>query len=105
MANRVHFSLARSWLLLHSVPLVSFAIIHLRPAIDRRGVFVPFRVQLSGNRLSKKERDRFREEAGLMKGLTHPNIVRFYDFWEVDKPKRSCIVLVTELMTSGTLRT
>ena len=60
---------------------------------------------MSGNRLSKKERDRFREEADLMKGLTHPNIVRFYDFWEVDKPKRSCIVLVTELMTSGTLRT
>ncbi|XP_043194508.1 serine/threonine-protein kinase WNK4-like isoform X2 [Amphibalanus amphitrite] len=70
------------------------------------GVFVAWcELQLSGNRLSKKERDRFREEAGLMKGLTHPNIVRFYDFWEVDKPKRSCIVLVTELMTSGTLRT
>ncbi|XP_037089688.1 serine/threonine-protein kinase WNK3-like [Pollicipes pollicipes] len=66
------------------------------------GVFVRL---LSGNRLSKKDRDRFREEADLMKGLTHPNIVRFYDFWEVDKPKRSCIVLVTELMTSGTLRT
>ena len=60
---------------------------------------------MSGNRLSKKDRDRFKEEADLMKGLTHPNIVRFFDYWEVDKPRRRCIVLVTELMTSSTLRT
>ncbi|KAF0296322.1 Serine/threonine-protein kinase WNK3 [Amphibalanus amphitrite] len=70
------------------------------------GVFVAWcELQMSGNRLSKKERDRFREEADLMKGLTHPNIVRFFEYWEVDKIRRRCIVLVTELMTSGTLRT
>lgn len=68
---------------------------HTRPCV----------AQVVGARLSRKERDRFREEADLMKGLTHPNIVRFYDYWEVDKPKKGCIVLVTELMTSGTLRT
>ena len=47
----------------------------------------------------------------MLKGLQHPNIVRFYDVWEVSKekskvaPSRKYIVLVTELMTSGTLKT
>ncbi|XP_054908167.1 serine/threonine-protein kinase WNK4-like isoform X2 [Poeciliopsis prolifica] len=37
----------------------------------------------------------------MLKGLQHPNIVRFYDSWKSAK----CIILVTELMTSGTLKT
>ncbi|XP_055772127.1 serine/threonine-protein kinase WNK4-like [Salvelinus fontinalis] len=43
----------------------------------------------------------------MLKGLQHHNIVRFYDSWESpSKGKNSkCIVLVTELMTSGTLKT
>lgn len=41
----------------------------------------------------------------MLKGLQHPNIVRFYDYWEVSLTKRKYIVLVTELMTSGTLKT
>lgn len=41
----------------------------------------------------------------MLKGLQHPNIVRFYDYWEVTLTKRKYIVLVTELMTSGTLKT
>ena len=41
----------------------------------------------------------------MLKGLQHPNIVRFYDYWEVILVKRKYIVLVTELMTSGTLKT
>lgn len=55
-------------------------------------------------KLNKSERQRFREEAEMLKGLQHPNIVRFYDYWEVTT-KRKYIVLVTELMTSGTLKT
>uniref|UniRef100_A0A670HLI7 non-specific serine/threonine protein kinase n=1 Tax=Podarcis muralis TaxID=64176 RepID=A0A670HLI7_PODMU len=41
----------------------------------------------------------------MLKGLQHPNIVRFYDFWESCLKGKRCIVLVTELMTSGTLKT
>ena len=35
--------------------------------------------------MKKEERQRFREEAAMLKGLQHPNIVRFYDFWEIKK--------------------
>ncbi|XP_071035049.1 uncharacterized protein [Parasteatoda tepidariorum] len=57
-------------------------------------------------RLNKNERQRFREEAEMLKGLQHPNIVRFYDYWEMDlPPKGKYLVLITELMTSGTLKT
>ncbi|KAG1706628.1 Serine/threonine-protein kinase WNK3 [Nymphon striatum] len=56
-------------------------------------------------KLSKSDRQRFREEAKMLKNLQHPNIVRFYDYWEVNQTKRKYIVLVTELMTSGTLKT
>ncbi|XP_063604855.1 serine/threonine-protein kinase WNK3-like isoform X7 [Penaeus indicus] len=60
--------------------------------------------ELLERKWNKNERQRFREEAEMLKGLQHPNIVRFYDYWEVPSPKRRCIVLVTELMTSGTLK-
>lgn len=56
-------------------------------------------------RLNKAERQRFREEAEMLKGLQHPNIVRFFDSWEVNTAKRKFLVLITELMTSGTLKT
>ncbi|XP_026880338.2 serine/threonine-protein kinase WNK1 isoform X1 [Electrophorus electricus] len=61
--------------------------------------------ELQDRKLSKAERQRFKEEAGMLKGLQHPNIVRFYDSWESPCKGRKCIVLVTELMTSGTLKT
>uniref|UniRef100_A0A667YG56 Protein kinase domain-containing protein n=1 Tax=Myripristis murdjan TaxID=586833 RepID=A0A667YG56_9TELE len=61
--------------------------------------------ELQDRKLSKSERQRFKEEAGMLKGLQHPNIVRFYDSWEGPSKGRKCIVLVTELMTSGTLKT
>ncbi|XP_068460033.1 serine/threonine-protein kinase WNK1-like isoform X2 [Clinocottus analis] len=61
--------------------------------------------ELQDRKLSKTERQRFKEEAGMLKGLQHPNIVRFYDSWEGPSKGRKCIVLVTELMTSGTLKT
>ncbi|KAE8613540.1 hypothetical protein XENTR_v10007754 [Xenopus tropicalis] len=61
--------------------------------------------ELQDRKLSKSERQRFKEEAGMLKGLQHPNIVRFYDSWESTLKGKKCIVLVTELMTSGTLKT
>ncbi|XP_054465494.1 serine/threonine-protein kinase WNK2 isoform X5 [Anoplopoma fimbria] len=61
--------------------------------------------ELQDRKLSKVERQRFKEEAEMLKGLQHPNIVRFYDFWESPVKGKKCIVLVTELMTSGTLKT
>ena len=67
--------------------------------------------ELQDKKLSKEERRRFKEEAEMLKGLQHPNIVRFYDYWEVTRQSsakgnpRKYIVLVTELMTSGTLKT
>ncbi|CAL1280789.1 unnamed protein product, partial [Larinioides sclopetarius] len=61
---------------------------------------------LDKERLNKNERQRFREEAEMLKGLQNPNIVRFYDYWEMDlPPKGKYLVLITELMTSGTLKT
>ncbi|KAJ1095066.1 hypothetical protein NDU88_000237 [Pleurodeles waltl] len=56
-------------------------------------------------KLTKAEQQRFKEEAEMLKGLQHPNIVRFYDSWESTLKGKKCIVLVTELMTSGTLKT
>lgn len=60
---------------------------------------------LQTHRLSKSERQRFREEVEMLKALQHPNIVRFYDSWKSALKGPRCIVLVTELMTSGTLKT
>ncbi|XP_046725279.1 serine/threonine-protein kinase WNK3 isoform X2 [Silurus meridionalis] len=61
--------------------------------------------ELQDGKLTKAEQQRFKEEAEMLKGLQHPNIVRFYDFWESTVRGKKCIVLVTELMTSGTLKT
>ncbi|XP_056588418.1 serine/threonine-protein kinase WNK1 isoform X3 [Triplophysa dalaica] len=61
--------------------------------------------ELQDRKLTKAEQQRFKEEAEMLKGLQHPNIVRFYDSWESGLKGKKCIVLVTELMTSGTLKT
>ncbi|XP_077169244.1 serine/threonine-protein kinase WNK4 isoform X2 [Paroedura picta] len=61
--------------------------------------------ELQTRKLSKAERQRFSEEVEMLKGLQHPNIVRFYDSWKTSVKGQVCIVLVTELMTSGTLKT
>ncbi|XP_068023158.1 serine/threonine-protein kinase WNK4 isoform X2 [Melanerpes formicivorus] len=61
--------------------------------------------ELQTRKLSKTERQRFSEEVEMLKGLQHPNIVRFYDSWKSSIKGQVCIVLVTELMTSGTLKT
>ena len=60
------------------------------------------------NRYNKTEQARFKEEVAILKNLQHPNILRLYDSWEItrhgDKKERKVLVLVTELMTSGTLK-
>ncbi|XP_028843026.1 serine/threonine-protein kinase WNK4 isoform X2 [Denticeps clupeoides] len=61
--------------------------------------------ELQTRRLTKAERQRFSEEVEMLKGLQHPNIVRFYDSWKSTMKGHKCIILVTELMTSGTLKT
>nr|DBA27987.1 TPA: hypothetical protein GDO54_008419 [Pyxicephalus adspersus] len=61
--------------------------------------------ELQTRKLTKAERQRFSEEVEMLKGLQHPNIVRFYDSWKTLVKGQICIVLVTELMTSGTLKT
>ncbi|KAL7669452.1 hypothetical protein ACOME3_010107 [Neoechinorhynchus agilis] len=54
---------------------------------------------------NKSERSRFREEIRVLKELHHQNIVRFFDYWLYKTSTRRIIVLVTELMTSGSLKT
>lgn len=62
--------------------------------------------ELQDKRWNKTERQRFKEEAEMLKELQHPNIVRFYDYWEEHNHRgKKTIILVTELMTSGTLKT
>jgi serine/threonine protein kinase len=61
--------------------------------------------ELLDKKVNKAERQRFREEAEMLKKLQHPNIVRFYNYWETSEVgKKKNIVLVTELMLSGTLK-
>ncbi|XP_061606200.1 serine/threonine-protein kinase WNK4 isoform X3 [Phyllopteryx taeniolatus] len=61
--------------------------------------------ELQTQRLTRAQRQRFGEEAEMLKALQHPNIVRFFDSWKSAPNGRKCTVLVTELMTSGTLKT
>ncbi|XP_028268058.1 serine/threonine-protein kinase WNK4-like isoform X2 [Parambassis ranga] len=61
--------------------------------------------ELQTHRLSKAERERFNEEVEMLKTLQHPNIVRFFDSWKATLKGHKCTILVTELMTSGTLKT
>ncbi|XP_061563647.1 serine/threonine-protein kinase WNK4 [Cololabis saira] len=61
--------------------------------------------ELQTRKLTKAERQRFSEEVEMLKGLQHPNIVRFHDSWKSTLKGHKCILLVTELMTSGTLKT
>uniref|UniRef100_UPI0037E7563A serine/threonine-protein kinase WNK4-like isoform X2 n=1 Tax=Semicossyphus pulcher TaxID=241346 RepID=UPI0037E7563A len=61
--------------------------------------------ELQTHRLTKAERQRFTEEVEMLKGLQHPNIVRFFDSWKATLRSHKCTILVTELMTSGTLKT
>ncbi|KAK1785599.1 hypothetical protein P4O66_018954 [Electrophorus voltai] len=72
---------------------------------QRRAGQSRLRCRFHTRRLTKVERQRFSEEVEMLKGLQHPNIVRFYDSWKSTVKGHKCIILVTELMTSGTLKT
>ncbi|XP_028332977.1 serine/threonine-protein kinase WNK4 [Gouania willdenowi] len=61
--------------------------------------------ELQTRKLTKVERQRFSEEVEMLKVLQHPNIVRFHDSWKSTMKGHKCIILATELMTSGTLKT
>ncbi|XP_074513262.1 serine/threonine-protein kinase WNK4-like isoform X3 [Sebastes fasciatus] len=61
--------------------------------------------ELQTHRLTKSERQRFTEEVEMLKALQHPNIVRFFDSWKSTLRGHKGTILVTELMTSGTLKT
>ena len=103
----------------HHVSLQSTCMLQcnkILPGLDTEtGVAVAW-CELQDKKLTREERKRFKEEAEMLKGLQHPNIVRFYDYWDVNRPgvkatgltqvtAKKYIVLVTELMTSGTLKT
>ena len=70
------------------------------------------RTHMQEKRYSKAEQARFKEEVAILKTLQHPNILKLYDSWESavnkterkDKLKDKVLVLITELMTSGTLK-
>ncbi|XP_035829536.1 serine/threonine-protein kinase WNK1 isoform X1 [Aplysia californica] len=82
----------------------SFKTVHKGLEIDT-GVHVAW-CELQDKRWSKNDRKRFKEEAEMLKELQHPNILRFFDYWEEEgSHKQKIIVLITELMTSGTLKT
>ncbi|RUS83826.1 hypothetical protein EGW08_008407 [Elysia chlorotica] len=82
----------------------SFKTVHRGLEIDT-GVHVAW-CELQDKRWSKSDRKRFKEEAEMLKELQHPNILRFFDYWEEEGSHRQkIIVLITELMTSGTLKT
>lgn len=80
--------------------------LHFLPRLSQ----TDFCLFIQDRKLSRSERARFKEEADLLKTLQHPNIVRFHDYWEVattskNGSKERKLILVTELMTSGTLKT
>ena len=99
----------------------AFKIVH-RGLNAETGVPVAW-CELQSNHVKDDARKEFVKEATLLKTLEHPNIVRFYDAWEVIKEtnqnktddgstdnvelrvgRRPRIVIITELVTSGTLR-
>ena len=60
-------------------------LVKLQSAAMNSIILTFFYVKLQEKKLSKDERKRFREEAEMLKGLQHPNIVRFYDSWDVNR--------------------
>ncbi|KAF0990893.1 hypothetical protein HZS_1661 [Henneguya salminicola] len=62
--------------------------------------------ELKERNITAEDRKRFREESNMLKRLDHPNIVKYFDFFELERENReSKYILITELLTSGTLKT
>ena len=76
--------------------------------IADKGPFNSSFLHVQENRYNKTEQARFKEEVAILKTLQHPNILKLYDSWEEtragDKKDRKVLILITELMTSGTLK-
>jgi WNK lysine deficient protein kinase len=58
--------------------------------------------KLPTQKMQEKDRNRVREEIGILKKMDHPNILRCNYAW-VD-PTTNDVNFITELMTSGSLR-
>ncbi|KAL4706672.1 hypothetical protein ACJJTC_005057 [Scirpophaga incertulas] len=65
----------------------------------RRGL-----VRAAGEKAEQDRATAVSRGADMLKKLQHPNIVRFYNYWEGTVAKKKNIVLITELMLSGTLK-
>jgi WNK lysine deficient protein kinase len=57
-------------------------------------------IKISSFEKARNERESFLKEIDLLKSISHPSIIKIYDFWFTEKN----FVFITELMTSGTLR-
>ena len=54
------------------------------------------------SRIPKTERKRIKIEIKLLKGLEHPNVIKYHNSW-VNR-EREEIIFVTEIMSSGSLK-
>ena len=54
------------------------------------------------SRVPKSERKRIKTEVKLLKGLEHPNVIKYHNSW-VNR-EREEIIFVTEIMSSGSLK-
>lgn len=54
------------------------------------------------SRVPKTERKRIKIEIKLLKGLEHPNVIKYHNSW-VNR-EREEIIFVTEIMSSGSLK-
>lgn len=106
LLKTVHYLISDKHLMLHSSWLFDLSLLTLGKITISINNLLKAHIALQDKKWNKNERQRFKEEAEMLKELQHPNIVRFYDYWEEQNHRnRKVIILVTELMTSGTLKT
>uniref|UniRef100_A0A0N5CCB8 Protein kinase domain-containing protein n=1 Tax=Strongyloides papillosus TaxID=174720 RepID=A0A0N5CCB8_STREA len=61
--------------------------------------------ELDEDKFNKEELQKFKSEISMLIKFEHLNIEKFYDYWEYDDiGKGRCIVLIKELIVSGTLK-
>ncbi|KAH9412293.1 serine/threonine-protein kinase [Ordospora pajunii] len=57
-------------------------------------------IKMGGRACDGKERVLFANEIGLLKSISHPNILKIFDYWFT----ADSFIFITELMSGGTLR-
>ncbi|OAF71727.1 hypothetical protein A3Q56_00513 [Intoshia linei] len=73
------------------------------PCLDTEtGIYLAW-CELHSKAWSKEVVMLFIKEARLLKRISHNNIVQYHDFWNSER-RRGDLVLVTDLLTSGTLK-